>query len=85
MATYIKTGFWETLKTTAPKNWLNLTKLINDIVDSKASDLKSEIDGKANSVDVSAVLALKADKSTTYTKSEVDTKLEEAIYYSIIY
>ena len=34
MSTYIKTGFWETLKTTAPKNWLNLTKLINDIVDS---------------------------------------------------
>ena len=167
MSTYIKTGFWETLKTTAPKNWLNLTKLINDIVDSNykpsilgslkitdsaptaqclyilsdagtytnlgglvatadklnyayfdgttwkliavdvpisatvvdglatkldkgtytgtASDLKSDIDGKANSVDVSAVLALKADKSTTYTKSEVDTKLEEAIYYSIIY
>ena len=40
---------------------------------------------KANSVDVSAVSALKADKSTTYTKAEVDTKLEEAIYYSIIY
>jgi hypothetical protein len=46
---------------------------------------QTALNTKANSVDVSAVLALKADKSTTYTKSEVDTKLEEAIYYSIIY
>jgi len=61
------------------------TKLDKGTYTGTASDLKSDIDGKANSVDVSAVLALKADKSTTYTKSEVDTKLEEAIYYSIIY
>ena len=30
MPTFIKTGFWETTKVTAPKNWLNLTKLIKD-------------------------------------------------------
>ena len=34
MPTYIKTGLWENLKTTAPKNWLNLTKLINDNISS---------------------------------------------------
>ena len=38
-----------------------------------------------NSLSNKPDLSLKADKSTTYTKSEVDTKLEEAIYYSIIY
>ena len=48
------------------------TKLDKGTYTGTASDLKSDIDGKAN-------------KSTTYTKSEVDTKLEEAIYYSIIY
>ena len=61
------------------------TKLDKGTYTGTAKNLKNDIDGKANSVDVSAVLALKADKSTTYTKSEVDTKLEEAIYYSIIY
>ena len=69
---------------TATQQALN-NKLDKGTYTGTASDLKSDIDGKANSVDVSAVLALKADKSTTYTKSEVDTKLEEAIYYSIIY
>ena len=69
---------------TATQNALN-NKLDKGTYDGNAQDLKNDIDGKANSVDVSAVLALKADKSTTYTKSEVDTKLEEAIYYSIIY
>ena len=48
------------------------SKLNKGSYSGNASDLKNEIDGKAN-------------KSTTYTKSEVDTKLEEAIYYSIIY
>ena len=56
---------------TATKNALN-NKLDKGSYTGTASDLKSDIDGKA-------------DKSTTYTKSEVDTKLEEAIYYSIIY
>ena len=48
MPTYIKTGLWETLKTTAPKNWLNLTKLINDIVD---SNYKSSILGSLKITD----------------------------------
>ena len=61
------------------------TKLDKGTYTGTASDLKSDIDGKANTADTSTLLALKADKSTTYTKSEVDTKLEEAIYYSIIY
>ena len=41
MPTYIKTGLWETLKTTAPKNWLNLTKLINDSISSNLYILQS--------------------------------------------
>lgn len=61
------------------------TKLDKGTYTGTASDLKADIDGKANTAYTSTLLALKADKSTTYTKSEVDTKLEEAIYYSIIY
>ena len=46
MPTFIKTGLWETSTTAqVPKGWLNLTKLISDIVNSN-SDLKSLIDTK---------------------------------------
>ena len=80
-------------KPTIPTKLSDLTKDINfderyyteTEINIKTNDLQTQINDKANSVNVSAVLALKADKSTTYTKSEVDTKLEEAIYYSIIY
>ena len=34
---------------------------------------------------IGSLKALEDGLATTYTKSEVDTKLEEAIYYSIIY
>ena len=48
MPTYIKTGLWENLKTTAPKNWLNLTKLINDNI---SANYKPSILGNLKTTD----------------------------------
>ena len=47
---------------------------IDDVIQNNNDNLQAQLDDKADSVSVSAVLDLKADKTTTYTKTEIDNK-----------
>lgn len=70
---YVFTTQWnfQYVVNNSPLNAQQLAALNSGATAEKIADIAN----KANSADVTASLALKADKSTTYTKSEVDTAL----------
>ena len=53
------------------------TANLQNVLDSKpnTSDVNTAFDSKANTSEVETALALKSDKLTTYTKTQIDSKI----------